>query len=198
MRIVLVSLGLAIAAGGGGLSFLYSGLADVAATSPHWALTRWVLSTTMENAVKRRAQGIALPAFIDEDERIRAGAVAYDAMCATCHGAPGVEPGVVGKGLSPEPPDLARTADRWSPEEVFWITKHGVRMTGMPAFGPTHSDEELWEVVALVKRLPGMSAAEYRALLPAPAGPERGHGHAHEHEGGREHHHGEHDHGDSH
>ena len=184
MRIVLVSLGLAIAAGGGGLAFMYSGLADVAATSPHWALTRWVLSTTMENAVRKQAKGIAPPASLDEDERVRAGAVAYDAMCAGCHGGPGVEPGVVGKGLNPEPPDLARAADEWSPEEMFWITKHGVRMTGMPAFGPTHSDEELWEMVALVKRLTRMSAAEYQALLPVPAGPERGHGHSHEHEGG--------------
>ena len=193
MKMVLVSSVLAIAVAGGGLAFMYSGFADVAATSPHWALTRWVLSTSMENAVHRHAKGIALPALIDEDDRIRAGAAAYDAMCAGCHGAPGVEPGVVGKGLNPEPPDLTRAADEWSPEEVFWITEHGVRMTGMPAFGPTHSDEELWEVVALVKRLPHMSAAEYRALLPAPTGPERGYGHSLEHEGGREH-----DHGDSH
>ena len=185
MRILLVSLVLVIAAAGGGLAFLYSGLADVAATSPHWTITGWVLSTTMRNAVRRHAKGIALPAFIDEDERIRAGAIAYDAMCAGCHGAPGVEPGVVGKGLNPEPPDLVRAADEWSPEEIFWISQHGVRMTGMPAFGPTHFDEELWEVVALVKRLPRMSAAEYEALLPARAGRERGHGHPHEHEGGR-------------
>ena len=186
MRIVLVSLVVAIAAAGGGLAFMYSGFADVAATSPHWALTRWVLSTSMEKAVERHAKGISPPAFIDEDERVRAGAVAYDAMCAACHGAPGVEPEVIGKGLNPEPPDLAEVTDRWSPEEIFWITEHGVRMTGMPAFGPTHSDEELWEVVALVRQLPGMSAAEYRALLlHAPAAPERGHGHSHVHDGGR-------------
>jgi len=191
VKIVLGSVVLAIVAAGGGLAFMYSGLADVAATSPHWALTRWVLSTSMEKAVERQAKGIATPAFLDEDERVRAGAVAYDAMCTGCHGAPGVKPGVVGKGLNPEAPELAEVADRWSPEEIFWITEHGIRMTGMPAFGPVHSDEELWEVVALVKRLPVMSAAEYRALLPAPAGPERGHGHAHEHEGGRTHDHGD-------
>ena len=181
MRIVLVSLVLAIAAAGGGLAFLYCGLADVAATSPHWSITGWVLSTTMKNAVQKHAKGIAPPTFVNGDDRIPAGAVAYDAMCAGCHGAPGVEPGVVGKGLNPEPPDLVRAADEWSPEEIFWITEHGVRMTGMPAFGPTHSDEELWEVVALVKRLPRMSADEYRALLPARAGHERSQVHSHEH-----------------
>lgn len=189
-RVLILLLVLAIAAVGGGLAFVYSGLADVAATSPHWALTRWVLSTGMEKSVARHARGIAPPTFIDEDERVRAGAVAYDAMCAGCHGAPGVEPGVVGRGLRPESPDLAEVVDRWSPAEIFWIAKHGVRMTGMPAFGPTHSDEELWELVALVRRLPGMSPAEYRGLLPAPPAPERDHGHSHVHEGGRPHDHG--------
>jgi mono/diheme cytochrome c family protein len=146
---------------------VYSGLADVAATSPHWAVTRWVLATTMRKSVERQAAGIVVPMALDDDEHVGAGAVEYEEMCASCHGAPGVEPGVVGKGLNPEPPDLADEANEWSAAEIFWITKHGVRMTGMPAFGPTHSDEEIWDVVALVKRLPPMSPAEYRALLAA-------------------------------
>jgi mono/diheme cytochrome c family protein len=161
---------------------VYSGLADVAATSPHWALTRFLLSTAMERAVKRHAAGIAVPESLDLEERVRAGAVAYDAMCASCHGAPGAEPDVVGKGLSPEPPDLAAEADEWSAAEVFWITEHGIRMTGMPAFGPTHSDEEIWELVALVKRLPRLSPAEYRALLAPRPGNDQGHRHSHGHE----------------
>ncbi len=176
MRIFLASSILFIAAAGGGLAFMYSGLADVAATSAHWPLTRWILATTMESAVERHAAAIVVPASLDLDERVRAGAVAYDAMCASCHGAPGVEAGVVGKGLNPEPPDLATLADEWSAGEIYWITEHGIRMTGMPAFGPTHSDEEIWEVVALVKRLPRMSPAEYHALLPP-------HGHEHRHGG---------------
>lgn len=185
MRNVLVALLLlASAAVVGGLGFAYSGRADVAASSPHWPLTRWFLSTAMESAVARQARQIAPPPFLDQPDRIQAGVVAYDAMCAQCHGAPGVKPGVVGEGLNPEPPDLAKAAGEWSPAETFWITKHGIRMTGMPAFGETHSDDELWEVVAAVRRLPDMSPAEYRRLADSrgEAGHEHGGEHSHHHE----------------
>ncbi len=180
MRLALTLLGLAIAAATSGVALVYSGVADVAATSQHWPLTSWILSTTMESSVRRHARGISPPAGFDADEHVHEGARAYAAMCASCHGAPGKEPGVVGKGLNPRPPDLSKTAADWSPGEVFWVTANGVRMTGMPAFGPTHSEEELWDLVALVKRLPGMSTAEYRALVPSRETHDHGHGHSHE------------------
>ncbi len=184
MRILVVLLILAAAAAGGGFGFVFSGLADVAATSPHWAITEWILSTAMEHSVRRRANDIEPPALLEEDARVRAGALAYDDMCASCHGAPGAEPGVVGEGLNPAPPELAAEEEEWSAAELFWITKHGVRMTGMPAFGPTHADEELWEIVALVRQLPGMSPAQYRALVGSDAEGDRDPSHGHEHESG--------------
>jgi mono/diheme cytochrome c family protein len=180
MRILLACVGLAVAAAIGGVAFVYSGLADVAATSHHWPPTRWILSTTMESSVRRHAHGITPPDSFDGDDHVHEGAVAYDEMCASCHGAPGSEPGVVGKGLNPEPPDLSKEADAWSAAEIFWVTENGVRMTGMPAFGPTHSEDELWDLVALVKRLPRLSTPEYRALLAPRAGDELHH-HAHDH-----------------
>jgi mono/diheme cytochrome c family protein len=183
-NLLAASLLLALAAVSAGLGFAYSGRADVAATSPHWAMTRWVLSTAMENAVERQARPITPAPFLDEPARLEAGAVAYDAMCAQCHGAPGVKRGVVGEGLNPEPPDLGKSAEKWRLAEIFWITKHGIRMTGMPAFGSTHSDEELWEVVAVVKRLPDMSSAEYRRL--ADTRDKRPHEHRGEHSRQRE------------
>jgi mono/diheme cytochrome c family protein len=167
--VVLLVAGL-LAAILGGLALLYSGILEVAATVPHSPLTRWALETAMESGVRRRARGVEPAPFLAEEARVRAGAVAYDAMCAPCHGAPGRQPEAVGKGLLPEPPDLAEVAAAWSPGEIFWITKHGVRMTGMPAFGPTHTDAELWEVVALVERLAELSPADYRVLTASPAG----------------------------
>jgi mono/diheme cytochrome c family protein len=164
MKVVMIALVLILAAIAGGLAFMYSGLADVAATSQHWALTRWVLSTTMENAVRRDSEAIKPPAFLDQEARIRGGADHYHDMCVFCHGAPGVKPGAVAGALNPRPPELTKTAGEWKPAELFWITKHGVKMTGMPGFGPTHTDEELWQIVAFVKKLPDMSAAEYRGM----------------------------------
>ena len=179
MKAARVCSVLAFGAALAGFAYMYSGLADVAATSPHWALTGWVLSTTMDRSVRRHARGIEPPAGFDAEEHVREGAEAYDAMCASCHGAPGVGRGVVGQGLEPRPPDLSEEADDWSPAEIFWITENGVRMTGMPGFGPTHSADELWDLVAFVKRLPQMSAAEYRALAPARADDEHRHHHHH-------------------
>lgn len=164
MKTFTALVGLALVALVGGLAFVYSGAADVAATSPHWALTRWLLSTTMERSVRSRAAALTAPPGLDDEDELKDGGEEYAEMCAGCHGAPDEKPGVVARGLNPPPPKLVRAARDWTLAEVFWITKHGVRMTGMPAFGPTHSDPELWEIAAFVKRLPELDAASYRAL----------------------------------
>lgn len=176
--IAMVSLGgLVVAAG---LAAIWLGLPEVAATTPHWAVTEWVLTTTRDNAVRRRASVIPVPDDLDDPGRIRAGASAYDAMCADCHGAPGVDAGVAAEGMLPRPPELAAEAVEWESAELFWIVENGIRMTGMPAFGPTHTDRELWDLVAALRRLPGLSASEYRALVRSEDDGHRpGHHHGH-------------------
>lgn len=88
----------------------------------------------------------------------------YAENCVRCHGGPGVERGEIGKGITPDAPDLAKTAGHWSAAELFWIVKNGVRMTAMRAWGPTHSDEELWSIVAFLERLPEISPAQYHSM----------------------------------
>ena len=173
------SLAAIVAIAAGVLGFVYLGLADVAATSPHWPVTQWFLATAMERAVARRASAVETPSSLDEADGVRAGAVAFQAMCAPCHGAPGVDPDAVGRGLNPPPPDLADAAEEWSAAEVFWITQNGIRMTGMPAFGPTHSDAAIWEIVALVTQLPDLSPEQYRDLAGAPGHRPAPHRHDH-------------------
>ena len=166
--VLLIVVGLA-----GGLAVLYSGLFNVAASEPNLALEEWVLSTAMEHSVRRRAKDVSVPASLEDEARVQAGFVAYEDMCAGCHGAPGVEPDLVGQGLNPSPPKLEHAAHEWSPGELFWITRHGVRMTGMPAFGPTHEDAELWDLVAFLGRLPQISADDYRGLRATSGEPDR-------------------------
>jgi mono/diheme cytochrome c family protein len=151
---------------------VYTGTYNVAATQAHSAPVHWLLSTAQRQSVSARAGAYQAPS-LDGQEMRAAGASAYDAMCVTCHGAPGKEPSVIGQGLNPAPPDLFTLAGERSPEELFWVVKHGIKMTGMPAFGPTHDDEELWSIVALVKALPGMGADTYAELA------EGGGGHLH-------------------
>ena len=81
-----------------------------------------------------------------------------------CHAGPGVERAEWAQGLLPQPPHLVEEAAHWQSNEVFWLVKHGVRMSAMPAFGETHKDAELWDIAAFVKQLPGMTASEYAAL----------------------------------
>lgn len=139
---------------------IYSGVYDIAADQTHSKVATWVLSTTMERSVARHAKQVSAPGKFT-DEQIRDGLGDYHAMCEPCHGAPGKEDSEVRQGLNPRPPNLARSVRRWNAAEIFWIVKHGVRMTGMPAFGPTHDDEELWNIVAFVEQLPKVSAEQY-------------------------------------
>ncbi len=164
MRFILAFIISAAIIAGGGVAFIYSGLYDVAATSPHGGIVAWMLSTTSENSIERRAKSIQVP-VLTGDQRIIDGAGEYDKMCAGCHGAPGRKPGPVGKGLKPDPPELDHAADEMSAAELFWVVKHGIKMTGMPAWGVTDSDDELWSVVAFVNELPRVDAARYQQLL---------------------------------
>ena len=142
---------------------IYSGVYNVAATYPDKAPVTWLLSTTMDHSVMRHARGIKVPS-LDDPTMIQEGLHHYQEDCVMCHGAPGVRIGEAGRGLNPEPPELTESAGDWKPNELFWITKYGVRMTGMPAWGVTHSDKEIWEIVAFTRKLHSMTSAEYNKL----------------------------------
>jgi mono/diheme cytochrome c family protein len=170
MRNFLVSLAVVIALIViGGLIFIYSGLFDVAASDPHWPVTRWALETARTRSIKVHAVGIQTPAGLDAPAKLLIGAEHFAAHCAVCHGAPGVPKGDIARGLNPQPPDLTHTSDHYTPSDLFWIIKHGIKMTGMPSWGD-HSDDELWATVSFVGRLPGMTPEEYGKLVVASMG----------------------------
>ena len=129
------------------VGFAYSGIYDVSASSSHSRIGNWLLSTTSHASVKRRAKDIAVP-NLNDDALALAGVNDFRGMCAGCHGAPGQAPEAMGQGLNPPPPDLAESALEMSPAELFWVTKHGIKMTGMPGWGATHDDDAIWPVVA--------------------------------------------------
>ncbi len=119
----------------------------------------WVLGTTADNSVEHHAAGIPVsPTYTSPD--LAEGYEHYNEMCVMCHGAPGVKAGDLSQGLNPSPPDLVESVTDMSPSEVFWVTKNGIKMTGMPGFGPTHDDRKLWDLTAFVKRLPEMTPEE--------------------------------------
>ncbi len=160
------------------LAFVYSGLYNVAATTPHSGPVRWLLSTAQERSVRFRGGRVGeKPPF--DSAMVALGFDHYREMCVECHGAPGVEPGELGRGLNPEPPDLAEEARELGDGELFWVIKHGLKFTGMPGFGPTHADPKIWAIVAFLRRLQDMTPQAYsRMVARAEASPEDGGGEA--------------------
>ena len=145
---------------------IYAGFYDVAATTPHWPATAWLLEVARTRSVKAQAAGIVVPPGLTDPAKVIIGVEHYAAHCAVCHGAPGVPKGDIARGLYPSPPDLAKVTPRYTPAELFWIVKHGVKMTGMPAWND-HSDDELWATVGFLEKLPGMSEEDYAKLVTA-------------------------------
>jgi mono/diheme cytochrome c family protein len=140
---------------------IYSGLsADV----PHTQPVYWLLETIRERSVEARARDIIVPNDLKDPNRIPRGAGQYADMCSECHLAPGVKRTEISQGLYPRAPELRRTTTL-TPEEQFWVVKHGIKMTGMPAWGVTHDDDLLWDVVAFVRKLPELSPEQYETLV---------------------------------
>jgi mono/diheme cytochrome c family protein len=137
----LVGTLLAFAVVGG--ATIYSGLYNIAADVPHTQPVYWLLETVRDYSVEARARDIVVPNNLNDPTRISKGAGHYADMCSSCHLAPGMKRTEISQGLYPRPPELRRKTNL-TPAEQFWVVKHGIKMTGMPAWGVTHDDDLLW------------------------------------------------------
>jgi mono/diheme cytochrome c family protein len=150
--------------------FTYSGAYNVAALTPSGGIVDWLAGTTMDHSVQAHASGISIP-NLDDSNLVALGFDHYKEMCITCHGSPAGGMSEAGMGLNPKAPELSEAAKDWTPAELYWIVKNGVKMTGMPAFAPTHSEKELWAMVAFLEKLKGMTPTEYKAFASSKAEP---------------------------
>jgi len=139
-----------------------TGVYNVAATFPQSELERIILGNVMLHSVRAHSAHDVSKTW--NEDQIREGFQEYNEMCVYCHGAPGRETSDIGRGLHPSPPNLAETAQRWKNSELFWIVKNGIDMTGMPAFGPTHADDTIWNIVGFVRQLPHLTAEDYSGM----------------------------------
>lgn len=150
----LVTLGLGVAA---------AGLVPIAASSGHWKITDWFLHWTMQNSA-RTYSALQTPRDVRDDSGLVSAAGHFRQACQVCHGAPGERPSPVMQAATPPAPDLAKTASHYSDRELFWIIRHGVKYTGMPAWAADGRDDEVRRMVGFVRRLSTMTPAQYRAL----------------------------------
>ena len=139
---------------------IYSGVFNVAATVEDSPLLRWALITVREASVERHAD-VSAPETAGDVER---GFALYRVNCVMCHTPVGQTPHAMSVGFNPPAPSFGPDADDMEASELFWVTKNGIRFTGMPAWAPSLTDAEIWDITAFLETLPEMTAAEYDAL----------------------------------
>jgi cytochrome c553 len=157
----------AIAAGGLLIAALVvvSGVVPIKASSGHWAITAAFLDFAKTRSVWTHSWGLRAPA-LDDEALVLKGAGHYETACLPCHGGPGRSIPPVMTAMTPPPPRLdAPRLGRWSPEELFTIVKHGIKFTGMPGWPVQQREDEIWGMVAFLRRLPTLDAAAYRQLV---------------------------------
>ncbi|HEY0661279.1 MAG TPA: cytochrome c [Lysobacter sp.] len=173
-KTVLAIAVVAIVAVGGVAASLYSGAYNVAADDPHTRPVHALLETARERSIAARARQLQAPADLGDPARIRQGAGNYEAMCTGCHLSPGSGPTELSKGLYPAPPDLTRTTV--PVDEAFWVIKHGIKASGMPAWGRSMDDDYIWNMAAFLQQLPKLDKAAYVALVASSGGHSHGGG----------------------
>ena len=144
--------------------YVYSGAYNVAADSGDTTLMSWFLGTVSDQSVESHAKNIKPPNTLTDDAMLVEGAGHYAEMCAGCHLAPGSGNDAIQSALNPQPPRLGLPNDL-SAAEMFWVIKHGVKMSGMPAWGKSHSDQEIWAITAFVRRLPTLNEKGYKDYI---------------------------------
>lgn len=140
---------------------VWSGWYNVGSTSQHLQIVHTTLEVAMRRSVRQHARDIVAPAL--DAQRIDRGAAVFIRNCQQCHGGPGVAPEDFGKSIQPVPGPLVDAARRWKPRELYWITRNGIKMTGMPGWEFHLADEDLWNVVAFMQQLPHLTPQDYAA-----------------------------------
>jgi mono/diheme cytochrome c family protein len=164
MRVLAAIGALAIVVAVAAAVFFFGGFYSVGGTQEDPALVKWALVKVRNASIARHATDKA-PGNLGDPVTVQAGARQFtERGCVNCHGAPGVEWAKFSEGMRPDPPDLKEEVGDRTPEQLFWIVKNGVNMTGMPSFGTVGvGDDDIWKIVAFLKQLPRVSEADYKA-----------------------------------
>jgi cytochrome c553 len=158
----VVTLGLLV--GTGGFLVAALGLIPIKASSGHWPITAWLLHFTMIRSVSTHTLGVEVPE-LDQPGMVLKGASHYATGCFPCHGDPSTHHPHIAMQMTPHPPYLPPIVDQWEPEELFYIVKHGVKFTGMPAWPAQERDDEVWAIVAFLKKFPDLDEREYQRMV---------------------------------
>jgi mono/diheme cytochrome c family protein len=149
--------------------YVLTGWYNIAATDPHNNLTLRILDLALDRSVEHHAAGLHAPFAQPDSATLRLGANHYQHMCRGCHGSPG-DPRRGGRGgMYPSPPDFSKGMGEWSVEEIYWIAKNGIKMSGMPSYGASHTEAELWAMAAFGMTLSKLNPEQYLEMSADPA-----------------------------
>jgi cytochrome c1 len=166
---LLAAAGIGAAAG---YTVYQAGWYNIGASAQHLQPVYSFLEKAMHNSVRHHAKTIVTPSLGDGGQVLRGGAL-YREHCAQCHGGPGFAPSAHGRSMQPVPGPLVDASERWEPRELYWITRHGIKMSGMPAWEVRLNKADTWAVVAFLTRLPHLDASAYRQMTAANVTPDR-------------------------
>jgi cytochrome c553 len=166
--IILAALGCVVAIGG--FIVAATGLIPVKASSGHWAITEWFLRFAIQRSIATHSLGTDVPE-LDDPGLVLKGAGHFEIGCRSCHGAPGERQPRIAQAMLPRPPELVHRIQESNPRKLFHVVKHGLKFTGMPAWPAQQRDDEVWAMVAFLRKLPGLDESEYRKLVGGEAVP---------------------------
>ncbi len=161
---IVRAIGLLVAAAAAVFLVVASGIVPVNASSGHFAITNWFLHFAMERSVSTHSLSVEKRKLV-KPWLVLKGAGHYETGCRPCHGAPDLEPPVIPQAMTPHPPHLSPLISNWEPQELFYIVKHGVKFTAMPAWPAQERDDEVWAIVAFLLKMPDLDAEAYRELV---------------------------------
>lgn len=141
------------------------GVMPIKASSGHWAITEWFLRFSKSRSISTHSAGITVPDNLGDNARAMKGAGHFETGCAPCHGSPVWKKPRIAQRLTPTPPHLPDKVPDRTDAEMFYLVKHGIKFTGMPAFPSLQRDDEVWDMVAFLRRLPELDESGYRELV---------------------------------
>lgn len=165
MKTLLLGLVLGIVLVFVGAYFYFSrGFAPVATSAPPMPFEERMASMALHATIAKEApSGVPVPA---DETNLTAGAQVYREQCAVCHGLTGRPESAAAKGMFPRPPQFFQghgvTDDPVG--ETYWKAKNGIRLTGMPGYGASLSDQQLWQVSLLLAHADKLPASVQTAL----------------------------------
>ncbi len=161
--------------------FIWSGLYNIGADDVHTKPVYSMLQMLRDRSITARAKALHPPPNLNDPALIRQGAGNYDSMCTSCHLGPGMEGTEMSKGLYPAPPNLSAEEIN-NPAHHFWVIKHGIKASGMPAWGKSMDDQYIWGIVAFLQQLPKLSPEQYLAMVASSGGHSHGGGESKPHD----------------